>query len=62
MPITQISDEASRDRVEDVILDDRDVQRMLKDEIRAEVFVAIAMRVIWEQVFSRPCPDRDTAK
>lgn len=54
VPITQISDEASRDHVEDVMLDDRGVRRMLEDEkSRSEVFVAIAMRVIWEQVFSR---------
>lgn len=54
VPIAQIADEASRDRVESVMLDDRGVWSMLKDEKRrSEVFVAIAMRVIWEDVFSR---------
>lgn len=52
--VHRIADEAARDRVEDVMLDDRGVRKMLKDENRRpEVFVAITMRMIWEHVFTR---------
>lgn len=52
--VHRLKDEAVRDRVEDVMLDDRGVRRMLKDEKRRpEVFMAITMRMIWEHVFTR---------
>lgn len=52
--VHRIADEAARDRVEDVMLDDRGVRKMLKDEKRrSEVFMAITMRMIWEHVFTR---------
>lgn len=52
--VHRIADEAARDRVEEVMLDDRGVRKMLKDEKnRPEVFMAITMRMIWEHVFTR---------
>lgn len=52
--VHRIVDEAARDRVEEVMLDDRGVRKMLKDEkSRPEVFMAITMRMIWEHVFTR---------
>lgn len=52
--VHRIADEAARDRVEEVMLDDRGVRKMLKDEnCRPEVFMAIIMRMIWEHVFTR---------
>lgn len=52
--VHRIVDEASKDRIEDVMLDDRGVRRMLKDETkRSDVFLAIVMRMIWELVFTR---------
>lgn len=54
MHVHRITDEAARDRVEEVMLDDRGVRKMLKDEnSRPEVFMAISMRMIWEHVFTR---------
>lgn len=54
MHVHRIVDEAARDRVEEVMLDDRGVRKMLKDEkSRPEVFMAITMRMIWEHVFTR---------
>lgn len=52
--VHRLEDEAVRDRVEHVMLDDRGVRRMLKDENkRSEVFMAITIRMIWEHVFTR---------
>lgn len=52
--VHRLTDEAARDRVEDVMLDDRGVRKMLKDEKkRSDVFMAITMRMIWEHVFTR---------
>lgn len=52
--VHRIKDETIRDRVEAVMLDDRGVRRMLKEEKRRpEVFMAIIMRMVWELVFTR---------
>ncbi|RPB00686.1 hypothetical protein L873DRAFT_1834987 [Choiromyces venosus 120613-1] len=52
--VHRITDETIRDRVEAVMLDDRGVRRMLKEEKRRpEVFMAIIMRMVWELVFTR---------
>ena len=52
--VHRIKDETARDRVEAVMLDDRGVRRMLKEEKRRpEVFMAIVMRMVWELVFTR---------
>ncbi|KAG0639027.1 hypothetical protein HOY80DRAFT_886942 [Tuber brumale] len=52
--VHRIADETMRDRVEAVMLDDRGVRRMLKEEKRRpEVFMAIVMRMVWELVFTR---------
>ncbi|RPB16620.1 hypothetical protein P167DRAFT_263834 [Morchella conica CCBAS932] len=52
--VHRLKDEAVRDRVEHVMLDDRGVRRMLKDDNkRSEVFMAITIRMIWEHVFTR---------
>ena len=52
--VHRIKDETIRDRVEAVMLDDRGVRRMLKEEKRRpEVFMAIVMRMVWELVFTR---------
>lgn len=52
--IQRIPDDNARDRIESVMLDDGDVRRMLKDETRRpKVFMAVAMKVIWQHVFTR---------
>ncbi|CAZ84319.1 unnamed protein product [Tuber melanosporum] len=52
--VHRITDETIRDRVEAVMLDDRGVRRMLKEEKRRpEVFMAVVMRMVWELVFTR---------
>ncbi|KAI5791968.1 hypothetical protein EDC01DRAFT_616257, partial [Geopyxis carbonaria] len=52
--VHRVPDDAAKDRFENVMLDDRGVRRMLKDEARRPaVFTAILMRLIWELVFTR---------
>jgi len=52
--VHRITDDAVKDRFENVMLDDRGVRRMLKrEEQRPQVFTAILMRLIWEFVFTR---------
>lgn len=53
-PVHRIPDETVKDRIESVMLDDRGVRRMLKDESRRHtVLTAILMRLILEFVFTR---------
>lgn len=52
--VHRVTDEAVKDRFEQVMLDDRGVRRMLKDESRRpQALTAIMMRLIWEFVFTR---------
>jgi hypothetical protein len=52
--VHRITDDAIRERFESVMLDDRGVRNMLKDESRrATALSAILMRLIWEFVFTR---------
>lgn len=52
--VHRITDDEVKERVEQTMLDDRGVRRMLKDETRRpQVFTAILMRLIWEFVFTR---------
>jgi hypothetical protein len=52
--VHRVTDEAIKERFENVMLDDRGVRRMLKDESRrATALSAILMRLIWEFVFTR---------
>lgn len=52
--VHRLTDEGVKDRVENVMLDDRGVRRMLKDENRRpDVFSALIMRCLWEFVFTR---------
>ncbi|KAA8902941.1 hypothetical protein FN846DRAFT_908310 [Sphaerosporella brunnea] len=54
MHLHSVLNEAARDRIESVMLDDRGVRRMLKDEERRHfVLTAICMRLIWEFVFTK---------
>lgn len=52
--VHRIVDESARSQIEDVMLDDRGVRKMLKNENRRpEVLMAITMRMVWEHVFTR---------
>ncbi|KAF8544666.1 hypothetical protein BDD12DRAFT_723005, partial [Trichophaea hybrida] len=52
--VHRVTDDAVKERFENVMLDDRGVRRMLKDESRRpQPLVAIMMRLIWEFVFTR---------
>ena len=52
--VHRVTDEEVKDRFENVMLDDRGVRRMLKDESRrGTAITAIMMRLIWEFVFTR---------
>ncbi|TGZ78692.1 hypothetical protein EX30DRAFT_309732, partial [Ascodesmis nigricans] len=52
--VHRIQDDDVKERFENVMLDDRGVRRMLKDESRrGQVFTAMMMRMLWEFVFSR---------
>ena len=54
IPLHKVKNELVRDRIDIVMLDDRGVRKMLKDEKRRpDVFMAIVMRMIWELVFTR---------
>jgi hypothetical protein len=54
IPVSRITDDTIRERFESVMLDDRGVRSMLKDESRrATALSAILMRLIWEFVFTR---------
>lgn len=54
MHVHRVTDDAIKERFENVMLDDRGVRRMLKDESRrSQIFAAITMRLIWEFVFTR---------
>lgn len=53
-PVHRIADDSARSQIEDVMLDDRGVIKMLKNENRrSEVLMAITMRIVWEHVFTR---------
>jgi len=52
--VHRVTDEEIKNRFENVMLDDRGVRRMLKDEAqRGTAITAIMMRLIWEFVFTR---------
>lgn len=52
--VHRVTDDAVKERFENVMLDDRGVRRMLKDESRRpQPLTAIMMRLIWEFVFTR---------
>jgi hypothetical protein len=52
--VHRVTDDAVKEKFENVMLDDRGVRSMLKDEARRpQVFTAILMRLIWEMVFTR---------
>ncbi|KAF8455782.1 hypothetical protein BDZ91DRAFT_627535, partial [Kalaharituber pfeilii] len=54
LSLHRIADDAVRDRVEFVMLDDNGVRRLLKDKARRhEVLTAVVMRIIRDAVFTR---------
>lgn len=54
LSFSKMKDEAIRDRVETITLDDSGVRRLLKDKSRRkDVLMAIVTRIIWERIFTK---------